>query len=326
MYIVTGGAGFIGSNIVRGLNEAGEDGILIVDSLADGEKYKNLVPLRFADYADKDDFIAALRAGKFDAAPVAAVLHQGACSDTMEYDGKFMLDNNYRYSRDLLDFCLRRGIPFIYASSASVYGPGRHGFREEPACEEPLNVYAFSKLLFDRYVRRVIGHAPAQIVGLRYFNVFGPQENHKGRMASVVCQLYRQLKKDGVMRLFGPSGGYGAGEQRRDFIYVKDAVKVNLFFLSHPAISGVFNCGTGKARPFNAIAAALARLAGSGRTEYIDFPPALEGRYQSFTEANLDRLLAAGYDGGFMPLEDAIADYWRYLEKWDGYLDPDVRG
>ena len=319
MIVVTGGAGFIGSNLVKGLNARGHEDILVVDDLSQGEKFKNLLALDIKDYIDKDDFLAALIAGKYDSEAVEAVFHDGACSDTMEYNGKYMMDTNYVYSKELLHFCQRRCIPFIYASSASVYGGGENGFRETPACEWALNVYAFSKLQFDRYVRRVLPDATAQIVGLRYFNVYGPQENHKGRMASVAYHFFHQLKKDGVVRLFKGTDGYGDGEQRRDFVYVKDVVDVNLFFYDNPAKNGIFNCGTGRANTFNAVAKAAIKAVGGGKIEYIDFPETLKGKYQNFTEADLTLLKEAGYGKPFTDPEAAVADYYRYLAA-GGYL------
>lgn len=295
MIIVTGGAGFIGSNLVKGLNDRGLRDILVVDDLSQGEKFKNLLALDIRDYLDKDDFMAALIAGKYDREAIEAVFHDGACSDTMEYNGKYMLDTNYTYSKELLHFCQRRRSPFIYASSASVYGNGVNGFRESPECEWALNVYAFSKLQFDRYVRRILPTADAQIVGLRYFNVYGPQENHKARMASVAYHFFHQLADSGVVRLFKGTDGYGDGEQRRDFVYVKDIVDVNLFFYDNPANNGIFNCGTGKANTFNAVAKAMIKANGGGKIEYIEFPATLKGKYQNFTEADLAQLKAAGY-------------------------------
>jgi ADP-L-glycero-D-manno-heptose 6-epimerase len=320
MIIVTGGAGFIGSNLVKGLNRRGRSDILVVDDLSKGDKFKNLLALDIKDYLDKDDFLAALIAGKYDGESIEAVFHDGACSDTMEHNGKYMMDTNYAYSKELLHFCQRRRLPFIYASSASVYGSGAGGFSEQPACEAVLNVYAFSKLQFDRYVRRVLPAATAQIVGLRYFNVFGPQENHKERMASVAYHFFHQLKRDGVVRLFKGTDGYGDGEQRRDFVYVKDVVDVNLFFWDNPAKSGIFNCGTGRANTFNAVATAAIKALGSGRIEYIDFPDALKGKYQNFTEADLTQLKAAGYTRPFTDLTAAVAEYYRHLQDHDGYL------
>lgn len=320
MIIVTGGAGFIGSNLVKGLNDRGKSDILVVDDLSHGDKFKNLLALDFADYIDKDDFIKAVADGKYDSAGIEAIFHNGACSDTMEYNGKYMMGVNFEYSKVLLDFCLRQRIPFIYASSASVYGNGLNGFSESPECEWALNVYAFSKLLFDRYVRRIMPKAETQIVGLRYYNVFGPQENHKGKMASVAYHFFHQLEKDGTMRLFRGTEGYADGGQKRDFVYVKDVVDVNLFFGDNPEKSGIFNCGTGQANTFNAVAQAMIKANGGGRIEYIDFPETLKGKYQNFTEADLADLLAVGYDKPFTELETAVADYYGYLKN-GGYLN-----
>jgi ADP-L-glycero-D-manno-heptose 6-epimerase len=244
MYIVvTGAAGFIGSNLVRALNERGETDIIAVDNLTHGDKFRNLADCDIVDYLDKRDFLSGLQAGEFDGV-VDAVLHQGACSDTMVSDGRYVMDNNHRYSMALLDFCIEEDVPLIYASSAAVYG-GSSVFREERSCESPLNVYGYSKLLFDQAVRRRIGEAGAQIAGFRYFNVYGPREWHKGRMASVAWHFYHQFRADGRVRPFEGSGGYGDGDQRRDFVSVEDVVKVNLYFLDNPGKTGIFNCGTG---------------------------------------------------------------------------------
>jgi ADP-L-glycero-D-manno-heptose 6-epimerase len=320
MFIVTGGAGFVGSNLVKGLNGQGVDNILVVDNMGSGDKFRNLIPLNFRDYMDKKDFMDNITAGRFEPETIEAVFHIGACSDTMEYNGNYMMQNNYEYSKELLHFCLRRKIPFIYASSASVYGGGKEGFAEREQCEDALNVYAFSKLQFDRYVRRLLPKTDSQVVGLRYFNVFGPQEMHKGKMASIAYQLYKQVNQAGGARLFAGTEGYGNGEQLRDFIYVKDVVKVNLYCWLHPKTSGIFNCGTGKARSFNDVANSIIKAKGKGRIEYIPFPESLKGKYQSFTEADTAQLLAAGYDGGFTALEAAIADYCRHLDENNGYL------
>ena len=321
MIIITGGAGFIGSNLVKGLNQKGLNDILVVDNLSQGEKFKNLLAVDIRDYIDKNEFVHDVANGKYENTAIEAIFHIGACSDTMEYNGKYMMENNYEYSKQLLHFSLQRGIPFIYASSASVYGSGQNGFREAPECEWSLNVYAFSKLLFDRYVRRILPKAKSQVVGLRYFNVFGPQENHKGRMASIVYQLYRQLKKDGVVKLFKGIDGYGHGEQKRDFIYVKDVVGVNLFFYDNPTKSGIFNCGTGSANSFNAVAQAMIKAAGTGKIEYVDFPEVLRGKYQSFTQADMSWVKELGCGHRFAAIEDAVSEYYALLEKNDGYLD-----
>ena len=320
MIIVTGGAGFIGSNIIKGLNERGREDILIVDDLTEMVKFKNIQGLKALDYMDKDDFAAALAAGKFDNEKIDVIFHEGACSDTMEYNGKYMMENNFEYTKNLMHFALKKKIQLIYASSASTYGGGHHGFSEKPECEEALNVYAFSKLFFDNYVRRYFDGAESQLVGLRYFNVYGPQENHKGKMASMIYQMFNQWKAEGKVKLFEGIDGYGDGEQTRDFIYVKDVVKVNFFFWDHPELKGIYNCGTGNAHTFNTLAKGVLKHFGSGKLEYIPFPEVLKGKYQSFTEADSSKLLAAGYDGGFTDIEEAIAEYCELLDKNDGYL------
>ena len=320
MIIVTGGAGFIGSNIVKGLNERGREDVLIVDNLTNMVKFKNIQGLKAIDYMDKNDFIAAIKNGKFDDANIEVIFHEGACSDTMEYNGKYMMENNFEYTKTLMHFALKKKIQLLYASSASTYGSGKHGFSEKPACEEALNVYAFSKLFFDNYARRYFDAAESQIVGLRYFNVYGPQENHKGKMASMIFQMFNQWKAEGKVKLFEGIDGYGNGEQVRDFIYVKDVVKVNFFFWDHPELKGIYNCGTGHAHTFNTLAKGVLKYFGSGELEYVPFPEVLKGKYQSFTEADSSKLLAAGYDGGFTDIEEAIAEYCALLDKNDGYL------
>ena len=314
MIIVTGGAGFIGSNIVRALNERGRTDILIVDDLGGGDKYKNLIGLRFMDYQHKDDFLKLLTNSNF-GANVEAVFHQGACSDTMEYDVNFMMRTNYDYSKELLKFCLRKQIPFLYASSASVYGTGKRGFREDEACENPINPYAFSKLMFDRYVRQFLGAAKSKIIGLRYFNVFGPQESHKGKMASIFYQIYKRMKLGGGPRLFKGTDGYGDGEQKRDFIYVKDVAKINLWCLDNDVASGIYNCGTGHAHTFNAVAKAMIESMHSKmKVTYCEFPDELRGKYQSFTEADMKKISAAGYKEGFTNFVIAVEEYCKFLE------------
>jgi len=325
-YVVTGAAGFIGSQLVAALNRAGVSEILAVDNLQNADKFRNLVGCRIADYLDKVDFLRRLEANDFEGA-VEAVLHQGACSDTMARDGRYVMENNYRYSRVLLDWCEAEEVPFLYASSAAVYGAGR-AFAEDPACEAPLNVYAYSKHLFDQVVRRRLPSAASQIVGLRYFNVYGPHEAHKGRMASVGYHAFCQLRAQGRVRLFAGCDGYGDGEQRRDFVYVDDVVAVNLWLLEHREVSGIYNCGTGRAQTFNELAVAvvnavraaagrppLAReeMVREGLIEYIPFPPELAGRYQSYTQADLTRLRAAGYEGPFRPVEEGVPEYVAHL-------------
>ena len=325
-YVVTGAAGFIGSRLVAALNRAGITSILAVDNLEAADKFRNLAGCEIDDYLDKRDFIERIAANQFDTA-VEAVLHQGACSDTMHTDGRYMMENNYRYSRTLLDWCQDEEIPFLYASSAAVYGAGRK-FSEERAHESPLNVYAYSKFLFDEVVRRRLPGRTSQVVGLRYFNVYGPNEVHKGRMASVALHACRQFVEEGRVRLFVGSGGFADGEQRRDFVHVDDVANVNLHFLEHPEVSGIYNCGTGRAQSFNDVATAVINtvraadghaplptpeLAAQGLIQYIPFPPQLEGKYQSFTEADLGQLRAAGYPGEFMTVEQGVASYVREL-------------
>ena len=316
MIIVTGAAGFIGGNIVKGLNDRGRGDVLAVDNLTRGEKFVNLVDCELLDYMDKEDFIARIRAGEdLDA---QAIIHQGACSTTTEWDGRFMMHNNYDYSKALLHYCVARGIPFLYASSASVYGGGSV-FKESPEHESPLNVYGYSKFLFDQYARRLLPHAGSQIVGLRYFNVYGPREQHKGSMASVAFHFRGQLRKDGCVRLFEGGDGYGPGEQRRDFVYVADAVAVNLWFLEHPERSGIFNLGTGESRSFNDVAQAVIACygngEGTGRIEYIPFPENLRGRYQSFTQADISALRSAGYTQPFHSVEQGVRAYMEWLDR-----------
>jgi len=308
MIVVTGGAGFIGSNIVKGLNEAGEEDILVVDNLSNAEKHLNLNSLAIADYIDKDEFLQQLNTFK----NLSAIFHQGACSSTTEQDGKYMMSNNYEYSKTLLNHCLENSIDFLYASSASVYGNGKAGFVEKREAEYPLNVYGFSKFAFDNYVRRVLPQVKSQVLGLRYFNVYGPQENHKGRMASVAFHLFHQLQETGKMRLFEGSESF-----RRDFIHVADTVKINLHFYESKT-SGIFNAGTGKARSFEDIATTLKSLHGSGEIESIPFPEDLHGKYQEFTEAGLDKLRAAGYSKEFMSLEEGVQQYFEQLSTTDG--------
>ena len=323
--VVTGAAGFIGANLVRALNRRGETRIIAVDNLARADKCANLVACEIDDYLDKEEFLVRLADGDFDD-DVGAILHQGACSDTMEADGRYMMRNNYRYSVTLLDWCQSNDVPFLYASSAAVYGAGTV-FREERACESPLNVYGYSKFLFDQYVRRALPERAAQIAGFRYFNVYGPCEQHKERMASVVWHFYRQYASEGRVRLFEGSGGFAAGEQRRDFVSVEDVVKVNLDFLDHPERSGIFNVGAGNAATYNAVAAAtvnacraaagearqsVAELVAAGVISYIPFPLALAGKYQSFTEADLARLRAAGYGAPMLGIDEGVT---RYVER-----------
>jgi len=325
--IVTGAAGFIGSNIVKALNERGENRVIAVDNLTRADKFKNLVDCEIDDYLDKTEFVERFKRGDF--GRVRAVFHEGACSDTMETDGRYMMDNNFRYSRDVMDACLAQGAQFLYASSAATYG-GSSRFVEEREVEKPLNVYGYSKFLFDQIVRQVLPKAESQIAGFRYFNVYGPRETHKGRMASVAFHNFNQFRSEGKVKLFGEYNGYAAGEQTRDFISVEDVVKVNLFFFDHPEKSGIFNLGTGRAQPFNDIAStvvnslralngeaalSLAELVQRGLIEYVPFPDALRGKYQCFTQADQSKLRAAGYDASFLTVQEGVDRYVRWLSR-----------
>ncbi|MDJ0927505.1 MAG: ADP-glyceromanno-heptose 6-epimerase [Gammaproteobacteria bacterium] len=308
MIIVTGAAGFIGANVVKGLNAAGETDIRIVEDFEDGRKMFNLADCQIRDYADKEQFLASMRAGVDVLNGATAVLHQGACSTTTEWNGRYMMETNFEFSKLLLHQCLDQGVPYIYASSASVYGAG-HEFRVDPACEHPINMYAFSKLAFDNYVRGLLPKPPSQIVGLRYFNVYGPREQHKGSMASVAWHFHNQLLEGDEVRLFTGSDGYGDGEQRRDFVHVDDIVKVNLWFLENPNASGIFNAGTGRSQTFNEVAQAVIDWHGRGKISYIPFPDHLKGSYQSFTEADLSGLREAGYSDEFLPVQHGVPRY-----------------
>lgn len=326
MIIVTGAAGFIGANLVKGLNDRGERDILAVDNLTRADKFRNLADCDIADYWDKEDFLDALVEGMFDG-EVEAIFHSGACSDTMGSDGRYMMENNYRYTRTLLDWCQAEGVRLIYASSAAVYGAGPE-FREDRACEKPLNVYGYSKFLMDQVVRREREDLRSQVVGLRYFNVYGPREGHKARMASVAFHCFNQFRTHGKVKLFEGSGGYGPGDQRRDFVSVDDVVRVNLWMLDHPEVSGIFNLGTGRAQPFNDVASAvvntlrmksgepvlpLDELRHRGLIEYIPFHEGLKDKYQSYTQADLALLRKTGYDAPFASVEEGVARYVDWL-------------
>ena len=331
-HVVTGAAGFIGSRLVGALNRAGITEILAVDDLQSATKASNLFAAEIEDYLDKREFLAQLESGRLDGS-IDSILHLGACSDTTETDGRFMMENNYAYSKAVFDWCQDEEVPLIYASSAAVYGPGQE-FGETRENEDPLNVYAYSKFLFDQYVRKRFESRTAQVAGLRYFNVYGPNESHKrefglkefGGMISVALRAFEQFRTEGRVRLFVGSDGYGDGEQQRDFVHVDDAVGVNQWLLENREISGIFNCGTGRAQTFNEVAAAVINtvnqsdasiedLVERGLIEYVPFPPQLAGKYQSYTQADLSRLRDAGYEGSFRSVQEGVADYVRELLK-----------
>lgn len=307
MIVVTGAAGFIGSNIIKGLNARGIADIIAVDELTDGHKFVNLVDCHIKDYLDKDAFLQAIQRNVF-SGDLQAIFHEGAISATTEWDGRLMMENNYEYTKILLEYCIAQDVQFIYASSAAVYG-GNSAFKEELAFEKPLNVYGYSKYLLDQVTRRLLPETRSQVVGLRYFNVYGPREQHKGSMASVAFHFNNQIKETGGLKLFEGSDGYGNGEQRRDFVFIDDVVDVNLWFLENPDKSGIFNVGTGRSQPFNDMANAVIDWHGKGSIDYIPFPKHLKGHYQSFTEADLTRLREAGYQKPFATVEQGVKAY-----------------
>ena len=333
--VVTGAAGFIGANLIKGLNERGLTDIIAVDDLTQGDKFRNLADLQIADYVDADVFYDAFATDAY--GKVEAVFHEGACSDTMERNGKYMMQNNYATSLQLYQTCQKRSARLLYASSAATYG-GSDTFREDPAFERPLNVYGYSKLLFDQRMRRECGPTfenalaglTRQVVGFRYFTVYGPREQHKGRMASVAFHQFNQFKAEGKVKLFGDYGGYAPGAQMRDFVFIDDVVAVNLWFFDHPEISGIFNLGTGRAQPFNDVASsvvnALRQISGQealsldalvaeGLLEYIAFPDALRGKYQCYTQADLGALRAAGCHLPFADVKTGVASYVGWLAQ-----------
>ena len=329
--VVTGAAGFIGSNIIAGLNARGIDDIIAVDDLRDGDKFRNLVDRRIADYVDASDFYRGYAAGHYGA--VEAVFHEGACSDTMERDGQYMMRNNYGVSLQLFEAAQAQGTRLLYASSAATYG-GSERFREDPACEAPLNVYGYSKLLFDQVMRQRLGpqlqNAKVQVAGFRYFNVYGPHEQHKGRMASVAYHQFHQFRKEGLVQLFADYGGYAAGEQMRDFVFVDDVVAVNLWFFDHPEKSGIFNLGSGRAQSFNEVACAVVNtlrvqdghtpmglndIVAQDLLQYIPFPDALRGKYQCFTEADVGALRGVGCAHQFADVQTGVSRYVQWLAQ-----------
>jgi len=312
MIVVTGGAGFIGSNIIRALNARGERNILLVDNLLNGRKMHNIADLDIADYMDKTRFIDKIDSPHFFDG-IRAVFHQGACSATTEWDGRYIMENNYDYSKHLLHCCMTRNAAFIYASSASVYGTGEQGFRVERGCERPINMYAYSKFQFDQYVRTLLPGPTCPIAGFRYFNVYGPREQHKGAMSSTAFHFNRQIIEQKKARLFEGSDGFGNGEQRRDFVYIDDVIDVNLWFLDHPEQRGIYNVGTGNAETFNAVAEAVIAWHNEGSIDYIPFPEHLKGAYQSYTQADISGLRQAGYTKEFLTVKQGVSRYLDWL-------------
>ncbi|MGP4123553.1 MAG: ADP-glyceromanno-heptose 6-epimerase [Sodalis sp. (in: enterobacteria)] len=308
MIVVTGGAGFIGSNIVKALNQIGHNNILVVDNLKEGTKYENLVNLNITDYMDKEDFIASIVTNDY-FGDIDAVFHEGACSSTIESDSKYMMNNNYQYSKKLLHYCIARTIPFLYASSAATYGSRTENFIEDRQYEQPLNIYGYSKFLFDQYVRALLSQTESQICGFRYFNVYGPREAHKGSMASVVFHLNSQINAGENPKLFAGSEGF-----KRDFVYVDDVAAVNLWFWQNN-ISGIFNCGTGQAESFQTVAHAVLNYHKKDQLEYIPFPEKLKERYQAYTQADLSQLRAAGYHQPFKAVGKGVVEYLRWLNN-----------
>jgi ADP-L-glycero-D-manno-heptose 6-epimerase len=304
MIVVTGGAGFIGSNLIQALNVEGENQILVVDRL--GDNFRNLCDLRFCDFMEPDEFRSAIESRGMPGG-ISAIFHQGACADTTCSDGRYMMENNFAFSKVILHFALERKIPLVYASSASVYGAGKES-QPTPANERPLNLYALSKLVFDNHVRSLTNVAGSTIVGLRYFNVYGPRERHKGRMASMVYQLHRQIQESGCAKLFEGTDSYGHGEQQRDFVFVGDVVRVNLFFARRPQVTrSIFNVGSGTARSFNEVAQSVIAALGKGNIQYIPFPEELKGKYQSFTQADVTDLRSSGWSEPFATIEEGVA-------------------
>ena len=312
MIVLTGGAGFIGSNILARLNSLGREDVLVVDNMTKADKYRNLVGRKFSDYVAKSDFLPMLAAGKF--GKIDAILHQGACTDTMEYDGDYMLRNNFDYSKALLHYAVDHKIPMVYASSAAVYGHTELALENDGA-EAPLNIYGYSKLLFDQYFRSLAHTISSTVVGLRYFNVYGNGEAHKGRMSSMVYQFYNQVKETGVAKLFGGFGPYPPGGQKRDFVYVEDLVDMNMYFLEGPSRQTVVNAGSGRTSTWNDLANAVIKEVGSGRIEYIDFPEGLKDKYQFNTWADHTHLRSLGYNKPFKTLDEGVHAYLSTIEQ-----------
>jgi ADP-L-glycero-D-manno-heptose 6-epimerase len=315
MIVLTGGAGFVGSNILGALNARGVSDVLVVDRI--GENFRNLCDLRFSDFMQPAEFARAIER-KALPARIEAIFHQGACTDTTCNDGRYMIENNFTFSKLILHFALSSKVPLVYASSAAVYGSSS-AFTPSRENERPLNLYGLSKLAFDNHVRAIAAKPESTVAGLRYFNVYGPRESHKRKMASMVYQLYRQLKQTGRARLFQGTDGYGDGDQRRDFVFVGDAVRVNLALAEGPVRSVIFNVGTGQSRSFNDVATTIIARLGRGEIEYIPFPKNLAGKYQSFTQADVSALRKAGYADPFSTLENGIA---QSIDAWNREDEP----
>lgn len=322
MIIVTGGAGFIGSAMIWRLNREGLTDILVVDNLAKSDKWKNLVNRRFTDYIHRDEFLERLYAGCF--SKIEAIVHMGACSATTERDADFLMKNNYGFSVKVAQYAINNQIRLINASSAATYGDGDKGFDDDPAnmgVLQPLNMYGYSKHLFDLWAQRT--GALDKLASLKFFNVFGPNEYHKGDMTSVIFKAFHQVRETGKIKLFKSyRRDFGHGEQRRDFVYIKDCVEVMAFLLSHPEINGIFNVGTGCGRTWNDLAQAVfAALNLPVNIEYIEMPESLRDRYQYYTCADTRRLSQIGLQRRFTRLEDAAKEYvCDYLTARDPYL------
>jgi ADP-L-glycero-D-manno-heptose 6-epimerase len=316
MIVITGGAGFIGSNLVYSLNQKGLKDILIVEELDTyTKKFNNLKSLDYLDCIDKDSFLNQIKNknNKY-SNNIECIFHLGACSKTTEPDRDYILSTNLHYSKDILKYCSNNKIPLIYASSASVYGSGTK-FYEDQKNESYLNHYAESKLMFDQYYRDNQSKITSQVVGLRYFNVFGPREHHKEGMSSVVYHFYNQIIASKSINLFKGSHGYKDGEQRRDFIFVDDTINVKLWFLKNSNVSGIYNVGTGLSRSFNDIANAVIKYFNYGKINYIDFPDNLESQYQAYTQADMTNLKKAGYLDNFTTLESGVEKYLDWLSN-----------
>lgn len=312
MIVVTGAAGFIGSNLAKGLNDAGHQELILVDDL-NPEKEKNISGLKFDQFLTIEEYLEKHRS----ITDLQAIFHQGACADTTENRPDYILRQNTGYTYALFNHCQANRIPLLYASSAAVYGDGENGFREEPGSEQPLNLYGESKLIFDQVLRRHVdkeGKLTAPVTGFRYFNVYGPGEAHKGRMASVALHLFKQGKENGSLKLFEGSESF-----KRDFVHINDVVAVNLHFLQNPQ-TGIFNLGTGTARSFTEMAKAIQKQIPNSSIEYIPFPEDLKGKYQAYTCADLSTIRKAGYEEDFIELEAGINSYYQAFEHGSGYL------